>query len=191
MRMTEMKNEIDVHGLFPELQLVSDERLRDAVVTIWRELWALSEFDVLESVPVSANIDYPQIKHCQGIVRAALAVAEAWESVHDVKFDRDVLIAGALLMDVSKFVEIRPRPGGGYEETPIGRSLPHAFFAAHRALELEVPLPVVHIMTTHSPSSGKAPNTLECHLLDWIDQADISAFGREIWARKVFHFLSV
>lgn len=182
------KTELNVGELFPEVEQIRDADLREAVITIWSEFWRMSEFDDFEDVPVSLNILYSQRKHCQGIVRAALAVAQAWESVHDVKFDRDVLIAGAMLMDVSKLVEVRSDGKEGFERTEIGDSLPHAFYAAHRALELGVPLSIVHIITTHSPNSGKAPASPECHLLDWIDQADISAFGHEIWARKVIHY---
>lgn len=183
------KKPLDLPKLFPEINAIKDAKLRAAVETIWQEFWAKSEFTRLEDVPVSHKIDYPQIKHAQGILKATLAVAAAWESVHDVKFDRDVLIAGALLMDVSKLIEAKPGKGKEkYGHTEIGDVLPHAFWAAHRALELGVPLPVVHVITSHSPSASKAPVTPECHLLDWIDQADIAASGHHIWARKVYHY---
>jgi hypothetical protein len=188
MSLQPAKQPLDLQALFPELAAIGDARLRAAVHTIWQEFWQQSEFAELEAVPVSQKIDYPQIRHCQGIVKAALAVADVWESVHKVRFDRDVLIAGALLMDVSKLVETRPGRTSKYESTDIGRALPHAFYAAHRALDLGVPLPIVHIITAHSPNGGKAPATPECRLLDWIDQADISAFGHHIWTRKVMHF---
>ena len=182
------KPPLDVEGLFPEIRQIGDTRLREAIVIIWQEFWQLSDFTELEAVPVSTKIDYPQIRHCQGILKAALAVAPVWEQVHGARFDRDVLIAGALLMDVSKLVEARPGKASKVEQTEIGKALPHAFYAAHRALALGVPLAVVHIITSHSPNGGKAPATPECHLLDWIDQADISAFGHHIWARKVHHY---
>jgi hypothetical protein len=186
--MKETKDRLDFKEMFPEANQITDENLRSAVETIWMEFWDKCEFERLEDVPVASNIIYPQVKHCQGIARAALAVAEVWESVHDVRFDRNVLIAGALLMDVSKFVEIRPGPNGTCIPTEIGASIPHAWYAAHRALELGVPLPIIHIITTHSPNSGKAPASPECQLLDWIDQADITAFGHTIWSRKVVHY---
>ena len=110
-----------------------------------------------------------------------------WEELYQCAIDRDVLIAGALLMDVSKLVETRPGKDGP-ERTEIGTSLPHAIYSAHLALQLGVPLSVVHIITAHSPNGGKAPVTLECQILDWIDQADISAAGFQIWSRRVDHF---
>jgi hypothetical protein len=182
------KEAINVRALFPELELIGDAALKDSVIEIWEEIWALSEYERLEDVRVSLKIDYPQIKHCQGIVRGAVALAPVWEQVHGVHFDRDVLVAAALLMDVSKLVETKPKSGGGNEQTELGRALPHAVYAAHLALQKGLPLSIVHVLTAHSPNGGKAPNTPEAHLLDWIDQADISAFGFDIWRRKVVHY---
>jgi hypothetical protein len=173
--------------LFPEIDLITDQELADAVTTIWVELWEMSEFERLEHVPATSDVQYPQIKHCQGTLRVALAAASVWEEIHGAKFDRDVLIAGALLMDVSKMVELRPAAAGGVEYTDIGKALPHASYAAHLALHLGVPLPVVHIIQTHSRNSGKPPNTPECRLLDWIDQADVAVFAGERWRRQVTH----
>ncbi|WP_432826204.1 hypothetical protein [Dactylosporangium sp. CA-092794] len=186
--MAEGKETIDVGALFPELALIGDPALRDAVVEIWQELWAMSEYDRLLDVPVSVKIEYPQLRHAQGVAAAAVAVADAWERVHDIRLDRDVLIAGALLIDVSKLVETRRGPDGRATYTELGRSLPHATYAAHAALNRGVRLDVVHCILSHSPNGGKAPHTVEAQLLDWLDQADISAFGFDIWTRKVMHY---
>jgi hypothetical protein len=182
------KEQIDVRALFPEVDRISDSDLRQAVIDIWLQLWEMCEYERLDDVRVSLKIDYPQIKHCQGIVRGAIALADVWEGLHGVHFDRDVLIAGALLMDVSKLVENRPGPDGSAAQTEIGRALPHAVYAAHVALQKGIPLSIVHILTAHSPNGGKAPNAPEAHLLDAVDQADINAFGFDIWRRKVVHY---
>ncbi|MDA8398986.1 MAG: hypothetical protein M0008_02895 [Actinomycetota bacterium] len=182
------KEGLDVRGLFPEVDLIADEQLRNAVVAVWEELWVQSAYIRLADVPTSTRIPYPQVKHCQGIVKGALAIAEVWESVHGVVLDRDVLVAGALLMDVSKLVETEP----GLDQHPvasaIGRALPHAVYGAHTALNHGVPLSVAHIITAHSPNGGKTPGSAEAHLLDWVDQADISGAGYDIWARRVLHY---
>jgi hypothetical protein len=182
------KQPLDLDALFPELALLAESSLRRAVEEIWQQLWLESPHARLEDVPVSTRIHYPQIKHCQAIVKVALAAADALEQVHDTRFDRDTLIAAALLMDVSKLVETRPGPDGGVVATDLGRLLPHALYAAHLALDRGVPLAVVHVISAHSPNGGKAPVTAEARLLDWVDQLDITGFGHEIWTRKVVHF---
>jgi hypothetical protein len=182
------KQRLDLGALFPELMEISDPTLRQSVAEIWDELWTMSAYERLEDVRVSLKIDYEQLKHTQGVLRAALACADVWSEVHGVLLDRDTLIAGALLMDASKLVETEPDPRGGHRASSIGTNLPHATYVAHLALARGVPLDVVHVITCHSPNGGKAPRTLEARLLDWLDQADISAFGFEIWTRKVHHF---
>jgi len=185
---TPTKQPLDLDALFPELSQIRDVGLREAVVAIWQELWQRSAYQRIDDVPVSSSIDYPQVKHARGVLRAALAVAPIWEEVHGVHFDRDVLIAGALLMDVSKMVESGRDAGGKPAKTEVGRLLPHATLAAHLAMQHGVPLPVVHVITCHSPNGGKAPATHEAELLDSLDQADIAAFGHTIWTRKVMHW---
>ncbi|MPZ28335.1 MAG: HD domain-containing protein [Micromonosporaceae bacterium] len=182
------KEAIDVPALFPELSRLRDPELKRQVVEIWQELWAMSSYQKLTDVPVSVKIDYPQVRHCRGVLTGALALADAWEPVHDVRLDRDVLIAGALLIDVSKLVETHRGPDGTAGYTELGRRLPHATYAAHLALAKGVRLDVVHCILSHSPSGGKAPQTPEAQLLDWLDQADISGFGFDIWSRKVVHY---
>lgn len=182
-----MKEQLNTAALFPEIGEIADEALRQAVDGIWRRLWSESAWERLDDVPVSLKIPYPQRKHTEGVLRVALAAAPIWESIHGCPIDRDVLIAGALLMDVSKLVETSPGPDGPMR-TEIGTHLPHATYTAHLALEFGVPLAVVHIITTHSPNGGKPPATLECQILDWLDQADISAAGHQIWSRRVDHY---
>ncbi len=183
------KQELDgrvLRELFPELDLIGDEGLRAGVEQIYLELWELSDYERVEDVPVMQKAPYPQLKHTQAVLKIALAAAEVAEQVHGTTVDRDVLIAGALLMDVSKFVEYRPG-AAGHERTELGALLPHGTATANIALRLGLPLEVSHIVLAHSPNGGKAPATVEAHILDWLDQLDLDTFGAHLWARKVIH----
>lgn len=182
------KQALDLDNLLPEIQLLDRDETRLLVQRMWTDLWNQSEWTDINDVPVSLKIDYPQVLHCRGIANAALAAATAFEQVHKISFDREVLLAGALLMDVGKLVETMPGSDGKATKSRIGELLPHSLYSAHLALSYGAPLEVVHILTCHSPNAGKAPETLECKLLDWLDQADISVFGWEIWKRQVMHF---
>src|ERR1700761_9496280 len=102
------KEELDLDTLLPEIQLLGQEETRVLVRRMWSELWSQSEWTDINAVPVSVKIDYPQVLHCRGIANSALAAAPAFEKIHGVSFDREVLLAGALLMDVGKLVETRP-----------------------------------------------------------------------------------
>lgn len=182
------KRPLEMERLFPELGLLTSPTLRAQIIEIWQELWQMSAYERLEDVPVSLTIDYPQLLHTQGVIRGAIALADAWERLHDVELDRDTLIAGALLIDVSKLVETRRDADGQPRHTDVGRLLAHGTYGAHLALAKGVPLEIVHCILSHSPNGGKAPQTREAQLIDWLDQADISAFGFDIWKRKVMHY---
>ena len=183
-----VKEPLDLDSLFPEITEIRDALLRDKVREIWERAWSISEYVRLADVPISVSIAGSQLKHCQGIVKGALALARVWEEVHGVELDRDIIIAAALLMDVSKLIEIRPVGDGKHERTELGRALPHALVVASWALASGLPLQIVHIVSCHSPNGGKAPNSMEAHLLDAIDQADLNACGFDIWERKVTHY---
>jgi len=180
------KPALDLPRLFPELAEIGDERLRGAVGSVWDRFWALSAYERIEDVPVALKWGEPVIRHAQAIVKLAVAAARIWEDVHGVRLQRDHLIAAALLMEVSNLVEFRPGPNGT-EMTDIGKAGTHGWYAANVALEAGVPFPVVHVILSHSPNSGKAPTTPEAQLLHWICQASVSAFRRDSWTRKVMH----
>lgn len=181
------REELVLSRTFPELAEIADDGLRRAVATVWERCWEMSAYERLADVPVALRWDYSNLKHAQAIAKMAVAAAGVFEQVHGVRLQRDHLIAGALLMEVSNLVEFRPKPGGGTEFTEIGSAGTHGWFAANVARDLGVPMPVVHIVLSHSPNSGKAPATPEAQLLHWICQASVSAFRRDAWTRKVMH----
>ena len=182
------KPQLPMRELFPEISLLASPQLGIQIEEIWQELWQMSSYQRIEDVPVSLTIDYPQVLHTQGVLRGALALADTWERLHGTSLDRDVLIGGALLIDVSKLVESSRDADGKLRRTEVGELLPHATYGAHLALARGVPLAIVHCILSHSPNGGKAPQTREAQLIDWLDQADISAFGFDIWKRKVIHY---
>ncbi len=180
-------DDVALRVLFPEIELIDELGLRAAVAEIWAELWEQSEYSDLLDVPVSLKCDYSQVKHTQAVTRMALHVADVSAEVHGTVVDRDMLVAGSLLMDVSKVVEYRPGAGGN-ERTQLGALLPHGTATANLSLAKGIPLGVVHIVLAHSPNGGKAPSTMEAHILDWLDQLDLNAFGADLWKRHVIHF---
>lgn len=180
------KNPLDVVALFPEIDLIEDEALKGKVIDAWRRLWQESGFEKIEDVPVMPSLPYPHLKHQQAYLKCIVAVAGIFHAVHGTDYQMDYLIAGAALADASKLVEYQ-REGEGYGLTELGRTLPHAAYGAHLALEMGLPLPVVHMIATHSPNSGMAPSTPEAQLLHWLDQADIVGFGYDAWKRIVIH----
>ena len=174
-----------MNALFPELQLINDEAMRAGVEAVWQELWQASAFESIDDVPSSPEIPYPHIPHNRSVLAIALAAADAFERFHGVSVDRDLLIAAGLLQDVSKLVEYQPVEGGiGY--TAIGKGYPHAFWAAHVALEHGLPDRVCQVILTHTPNSLTFPSSLEGKILYYVDQMDILAVYGDRWRKELF-----
>jgi len=179
------KKPLDLDRLLPELGEIGDRTLADKVRAVWQDLWAQSDFTDFHAVPTSGSIPYPNLPHTRSVIALATAIADVFERFHGVRTDRDVLLAACLLQDASKLVEYRPKKGGGIETTAIGKQYPHAFWAAKVALEHNVPMSVVHVILTHSPSAPKFPQSLEGKIIYYADQLDVIAIHRDDWVKNL------
>jgi hypothetical protein len=180
-----VKSELDLEQLFPELALISDASLRAGVEAVWQELWQASPFESIADLPSSTEIPYPHIPHNRAVVALALSAAEVFERFHGVVVDRDVLVASALLQDVSKLVEYQPGPDGA-SLTTLGKGYPHAFWAAHVALAHGVPDAVCQVILAHTPNSPKFPDSIEGKILYYVDQMDVIAIYGDRWRKELF-----
>jgi hypothetical protein len=177
--------ELDLRELLPEIDLIENAELRAKVAAVWHDVWDQSSFDDVGEVPIGLKIPYPHLPHNRAVVAMAVAMADAIERFHGIAVNRDVMLAAALIQDVSKLVELTPATGG-VELTDIGQSFQHAFWAAHKALEHGVPLEVCEIVLNHTPDAPKLPRTLEGKILWYADQLDVIAVYGDRWVKHLF-----
>ncbi|HWF57910.1 MAG TPA: HDIG domain-containing protein [Candidatus Dormibacteraeota bacterium] len=177
-----MRPELDLETLLPEIERISDPTLRGGVVAVWQEMWQDSLFESLEDVPTSIEIHSSHLRHCRAVLSLALAVADTFQTFHDVSVDRDVLLAAGLLQDVSKLVEYQPHDGA-FALTDSGRRYPHGFLGAHAALAHGVPAEVCEIIVSHSPTAASFPASLEGKILYYADQLDVIAIFGDRWKK--------
>jgi hypothetical protein len=165
-----------VAAALPELGWIESPHLLAAVAEIWAECWRESDWPRLEDVPKSPlePATFSLVAHTRSVTRQALACAEHARDTYGVGFDRDVLIAAALLHDVSKLVEWTPA-GGGSAQTRRGELIQHAVYAAHKAWEKGLSDDLVHVLITHSDLSAKRPASWEGRLIRTIDLLDSEA----------------
>lgn len=178
-----MKKPINVAWMFPQFEQIADAGLKQKVIEIWDELWAMSEFEDIETVPTSGEIATPNLPHSRSVLTMCLQVADSFERYHGVKVDRDVLIAAAILQDASKVVEYRP-VAGGVERTDIGRTYGHAFWVTMLAAQKGLPSAISHILITHSPQAAKFPQSLEGKIIYYVDQLDVIAIHGDHWIKE-------
>jgi HD domain len=172
--------------VFPELSLIGDPDLREKVEAVWQQIWQAAPWESIEEVPTSPDFPYPHIAHNRSVLAMALAVADAFEKFHNVTLDRDVLLAAGLLQDVSKLVEYDRAEDGTIIHSDLGKSYPHAFWAAHVALEHGLPDTVCSIILDHTPQSARFPSTLEGKILYYVDQLDVLAIYKDRWRKELF-----
>lgn len=178
------KAPLNFESLFPEASSIQDETLRAKVEDVWQELWQKSDFDSIDQLATSPEISYLHLPHNRAVVEMALAIASAFERFHGVKVDRDVLVAAALLQDASKLVEYT-LVDGKVTLSELGRTYPHAFWAAHTALAHSVPDEICHIILTHTPQSASFPTSLEGKILYYVDQIDVLAIHGDRWRKQL------
>ncbi len=183
--ITSVRAPLPLADIFPQIEDIRDAILRAQVEAVWQELWAASRWPSFDDLPTSKEIPYPARPHSQCVLGLSLAIADQFEKFHGIVVDRDVLIAAAILQDASKVVEYDPVDGGGAAHTEIGRSFPHAFWCAHVALRHGVPLPICHIIMTHSPGAAQFPRSLEGNILYYADQLDVIAIFGDRWVKHL------
>jgi hypothetical protein len=179
-----VKPPLDFRHVFPEVDLIGDERLRAGVEAVWQELWQASELESIEDLLTSPEMPYPHVPHNRAVIEMAIAVADTFERFHGVKVDRDVLVAAGLLQDASKLVEYS-RDGDGIAYSERGKAYPHAFWAAHVALQHGLPDSVCHIIVHHTPQAARFPRSLEGKILYYVDQIDVLAIHGDRWRKDL------
>ncbi|QQN65442.1 HD domain-containing protein [Bradyrhizobium diazoefficiens] len=180
------KSPLKLDELFPQVDQITDVNLRTRLSAVWQELWSMSSWTDMADVPTSLESDYPTLPHNRCVLTMALGVANAFETHHGVSVDRDTLIAAAVLQDASKIVEFEPNASGSIELTERGKHYPHAFWAAHVALQHGIPDKIIHIILTHSPQSPKFPDSLEGKILYYVDQIDMIGTHKDRWRKELF-----
>ncbi|MEW6670916.1 MAG: HD domain-containing protein [Thermodesulfobacteriota bacterium] len=166
---------------FPLLGKLRDAELRQAIVACWVRIWEESRWPDLRDCPFTPPFpDISLIAHINCIGEMVLAMADILERNNpELKLDRDYLITGVLLHDLSKPVEIEPGTEG-YTWGKIIKLMPHATYGAMVAMAQGLPPRVANIILAHSRWTGASPASPEAVLLHYLDYglADILRAAR-------------
>lgn len=166
--------------LLPEIDEIHAAGARDAVVEIWDRVWQESEWDDLATIPKNPSaadavehvpFAWTLVTHARTVAQLALANADVLTALHGIQYDRDALIAIALLHDASKVVEYVGSPAS-IEKGHFGRLIQHGVYGAFLMWQHELPLEWVHAVISHTPSSATPPQTQEALLVRYVDFLD-------------------
>ena len=164
----------ELEQLLPELALINDPGLRGVVSDIWNECWHEGSWRSIEDVPKSTQLPERRlVQHTRSVARISLAAAQTLREIHGIPFHRDMLVAAALLHDVSKLVENELGPDGKSSvHSSLGRLVQHGVLGAFKAWQRDLPIELVHAIITHTRSSNVRPQTWEAVIVHYVDYLD-------------------
>ena len=168
--------------VFPELEWISDEGLREKVVQTWDEAcgrggWKEGEIESIPFTMLVATGGVSLTDHTRLVTNICRSVSETMQRMGTVPIDNDILIAGALLHDVGKLLEYRTE-GNGYAVSKSGTLLRHPLSGLGLAMKNGLPEEICHIIAVHSregEGSYRSPEAIILHHADFIAFETIKA----------------
>ncbi|NOQ21527.1 MAG: HD domain-containing protein [Candidatus Aegiribacteria sp.] len=181
-----MKNRIE--ALFKEqLDKISDPELRRKTVEIWTAAAEEGGWEPvdLEKIPFTLLTDthgINLIQHTIAVTEGALGLARAIQSNCTLPFliDHDILVAGGLLHDVGKLLEIE-RTEDGYVKSLHGKHARHPISGAILAARFDMPMAIINMIGCHAKEGEGRPQRVETVL---VHQADFATFNPMMMLQK-------
>lgn len=163
--------------LWPELEWISNEDLREKTAKAWELALERSVLngDDLKRIPFTL-LTGPDLKvtfmdHKRSVVHIARDAGEKINRMYhgELEVDMDVLIAGAILADVGKLLEYVLDENNQAIQGEYGKYLRHPFSGVSLAEEAGLPAEVCHIIATHAKEGDMVKRTTEAYLVHHAD----------------------
>jgi putative nucleotidyltransferase with HDIG domain len=171
-----------VLSIWPEIKWIQDETLKDKVTDAWVyaiEKSVLSAED-LDNVPFSllikdCNVSF--MNHKRTCVQLAVENAKIMKKNFgdEITIDMDILIAGAILIDIGKLQEYQILEGK-LTTSDAGKILRHPFSGVAIADRFDLPPEVLHIIATHSAEGDLGKRTVESIIVHHADFVSFEPF---------------
>jgi len=168
--MSKEKRAARVKECFPILNKIRNQELKEAVLQCWVRMWNESKWNDLEDCPFTPPFpDISLVQHVNCVGDLVLTVADLLEKHNpELHLDRDYLITGVLLHDLSKMVEIEKGPDGVTWGSLL-KLMPHSTYGAFIAMAQGLPPRVANIIMAHTRMTGTLPASPEATLLHYLD----------------------
>lgn len=164
-----------VERLWPELQWIEDDDLRESTTQTWIKALERSPLDAddLNHIPFTLLVpDCPAtfMEHKRCVVHIARKSAEAMQEFlgRGLSIDLDTVVAGAILADVGKPLEYEIVDGKP-RQSARGKALRHPFTGVAIALESGVPDAVCHIIAAHAAEGDLVKRSTEATIVHHAD----------------------
>lgn len=167
----------EVLKLWPELEWIQDEDLRNKTARTWElalERSVLKPED-LKRIPFTLlcgpDLKVTFMDHKSSVVHIVRDAGNKINEMYhgELPVNMDVLISGAILADVGKLLEYVLDSDGKAIQGDYGKYLRHPFSGVSLAEEAGVPAEVCHIIATHAGEGNMVKRTTEAYLVHHAD----------------------
>ncbi len=166
----------DVHALWPELDWIGDDTLREATAKTWELALERSPLTAADLDTIPFTLLVPDLKvsfmaHKRCVVHVARDAADKMNEFFgdDLPVDLDVTIAGAILADVGKLLEYDLDADGKSCKSDMGKYVRHPFSGVGLAMEAGVPAAVLHIIAAHAGEGDLVKRSTEAYVVHHAD----------------------
>ncbi len=168
--------------LWPEIGWIKDKNLAEKTAKAWGyaiEKSVLLASD-LEEIPFSllikdCNVSF--MNHKRTCVQLAVDIAKRMKDNFgdEITIDMDILIAGAILIDIGKLIEYEIKDGK-LGTSNFGTIVRHPFSGVAIADRFDLPAEVQHIIGTHSKEGDLGKRTVESIIVHHADFVSFEPF---------------
>ncbi len=181
----------DIEKLFDkQLARIKNPELRAGVVKAWVmgcERGGYGSVDELRKMPFTLLTDchgVSFVEHTLAVTDGAVGLAEAQASSYaklPYAIDMDRLVAGGLLHDVGKLVEIQQDGQGGHAKSRSGKCMRHPISGTVLAALAGLPDEVLNVIACHAKEGEGRPQVIETVL---VHLADFATFDPLVMKNK-------
>lgn len=170
------------------LDMIESSDLQEKTVNAWVSAakeggWSIEEIDKIPFTLLTDTKGINLIEHTIAVTLGAYGLAKAIESTYKVmpfEINYDFLLAGGLLHDVGKLLEIE-KFGDTYRKSRKGKCARHPISGAIIADREGLPDEIINIIANHSKEGEGRPQRIETI---FVHQADFATFNPMVMMDK-------
>jgi hypothetical protein len=162
----------DVRDILPPLAQLEDQELAEKIASAWLDAFEQSHFEKLEDVPQNLVFEtfVSLVDHVNGLCEMCVSVCRTMKKFYPhVRCDEQLLVAHALMHDISKILEFEPDGNGQYRISALGEQFQHATLGAHLALKHGLGQKMAHLTLTHTAHCDVRATLTEGTLFYYLD----------------------
>ncbi len=172
------------------LDLIKDSSLKEKTLDTWVHCalqggWkSAAELPEIPYTLLTNTLGTNLIEHTIAVTKGAIGLADAMISTYKkMPFDinLDFVVAGGILHDVGKLMEIEKTSDGKYRKSFAGKCARHPISGAIAAAEMKLPLEIQNIIICHAKEGEGRPQRIEAV---FVHQADFATFDPCVMKEK-------